>query len=180
MKLADLAQLAATLDLAGFREKFPDPALVFLSPLARPVGDLKEVLAAATSPSIRVADIKSTQRLDLKPLAPSADWKKTAQVLFLKPRFDPAEGITLGRALGNDYSLPVPSVSKSHVTFTQGAAGWKVTDLASANGTFVDGRRLDGNDTAQILDGSVIGFGPEVSARFFLSAGLFRFLTTDR
>jgi hypothetical protein len=180
MKLADLAQLAATLDLAGFQVKFPDPALVFLSPLARPVGDLKEVLAAATSPSIRVSDIKQTQRVDLKPLVLSDDWKKTAQVLFLRPRFDPAEGITLGRALGNDYSLPVPSVSKSHVTFTRGSAGWKVTDLASSNGTFVDGMRLAANDTAQILDGSLIGFGPEISARFFVPAGFYKFLTTDR
>ena len=52
---------------------------------------------------------------------------------------------TVGRGDGNDIALADdPTASRLHAVFERIGAGWCVRDMASANGTFVNGERLIG------------------------------------
>jgi pSer/pThr/pTyr-binding forkhead associated (FHA) protein len=56
---------------------------------------------------------------------------------------EPRDGdLVIGRRRGNDIELPFASVSEQHARISRGEKGWLVADLDSANGTFVNGRRL--------------------------------------
>lgn len=58
------------------------------------------------------------------------------------------EGLTIGRSDGNDLCLAEGSVSSRHCRIDVAGGELRVEDLGSTNGTYVDGRRLDG---AQIV-----------------------------
>lgn len=49
--------------------------------------------------------------------------------------------MTVGRANSNDLVLPDLSISKQHAQISQDARGWRVADLNSTNGTWVNGER---------------------------------------
>ena len=54
-----------------------------------------------------------------------------------------AGGVRLGRSSSNDVCIPDEELSRNHCLFEQsGDTGIRVTDLASANGTFVNGEEL--------------------------------------
>lgn len=53
--------------------------------------------------------------------------------------FGDGEALSIGRAAGNGFCLPHPSVSRTHATLEPGADGWRLHDLGSRNGSFVDG-----------------------------------------
>jgi pSer/pThr/pTyr-binding forkhead associated (FHA) protein len=56
---------------------------------------------------------------------------------------EPHQGdLVIGRRRGLDIELPFLSVSEQHARLSRGEKGWLVADLGSANGTFVNGRRL--------------------------------------
>ncbi len=57
--------------------------------------------------------------------------------------FDPDE-LHIGRRRGNDIELPFPAVSSLHARLFRGdlLTDWRVEDLGSRNGTWVDGQRL--------------------------------------
>lgn len=71
-------------------------------------------------------------------------------------RFGDKEKITFGRDPGNDVVLDMPNVSRFHSQVTRVGRRYYITDLRSTNGTFVNGRRVEGNvwlnpqDTIQI------------------------------
>jgi hypothetical protein len=163
MRLSELARGTSTLDRTAFSKRYEHPALVFLSEVARPKGDVGEALSGMTV----------TDRQDQSVSHPEVG--EESLVLFLKPRFDPREGVTLGRALGNDYTVPHSSVSKSHATFTRSASGWTVTDLGSSNGTWVDGVCLPTGGSARLSEGAIVRLGDAV-ALFFTPEGLADFL----
>jgi pSer/pThr/pTyr-binding forkhead associated (FHA) protein len=50
--------------------------------------------------------------------------------------------VSLGREAGSDVPLPFTTVSARHARLVRAADVWAVTDIGSANGTFVAGRRL--------------------------------------
>ena len=58
--------------------------------------------------------------------------------------------VTIGRDERRDITLPESLVSRQHATLDNKTDGWHVTDNGSANGTSVNGNRLD-KDTAQRL-----------------------------
>lgn len=65
--------------------------------------------------------------------------------------------LTIGRAEGNDLILTAGGVSRRHARlFVEGGALF-VEDVGSANGTFVDGQRIDG--PSKVLDGSKVNIG---------------------
>lgn len=70
--------------------------------------------------------------------------------------------MTVGRASSCDIAVQHPSVSRVHARFTMGAAGCRVSDLTSSNGTFVNGIRITGD--ADVRDGDALAFG-EVSIK---------------
>ena len=52
--------------------------------------------------------------------------------------------MTIGRDATNGIMLADVSVSGRHATIEQVPGGWKLADLGSTNGTFVNGRPVDG------------------------------------
>ena len=68
-------------------------------------------------------------------------------------------GVRLGRSSSNDVHIPDEELSRNHCLFEQsGEAGIRVTDLASANGTFVNGEQL-GSDSRELKSGDAIEVG---------------------
>jgi pSer/pThr/pTyr-binding forkhead associated (FHA) protein len=57
--------------------------------------------------------------------------------------------IHIGRSAENDVRLADDSVSGAHATLLRRGSVWHLIDLASTNGTFVDGRRIDGEAIIQ-------------------------------
>ena len=60
-------------------------------------------------------------------------------------RFDEKEKLTFGRDPGNDVLLDMPNVSRFHAQVTRVGRRYYITDLRSANGTFVNDQRIEGD-----------------------------------
>ena len=65
--------------------------------------------------------------------------------------------ITIGRLPTNDVVIDDLLVSRQHAALERAGPGWRLTDLRSGNGTFVDGRRVIGEAT--LIGTEVIGVG---------------------
>ena len=177
MKLGHLGRITADLKLEAFVAEHAFPALIFLTEIARPTRALTEELLTKT-----VVDSEATaptRRVDRGDKERAARVSSESLVLVLKPRLDPAAGVSIGRAPGNDYAVPRPSISKSHATFSPTERGWKITDLASSNGTYVNGQCLPSGGSADLTDGALIGFG-EAQAKFFSPQALYGIATLFR
>ena len=71
-------------------------------------------------------------------------------------------GLRLGRSSSNDIHIPDEELSRNHCLFEiVGESGIRVTDLASANGTFVNGAAL-GGDPVDLKLGDLIEVGKTV------------------
>jgi len=68
----------------------------------------------------------------------------------------PSAPFRIGRARDNNLILPGTLVSRHHARLDWADGEWRVTDLESANGTFVNGRRIQ---TIGLTDGSRIVIG---------------------
>ncbi len=64
---------------------------------------------------------------------------------------------TLGRAIDNDIVVADASVSRRHATIVPQDGGFALRDLASQNGTFVRGQRIDG--ARQLANGDDVRLG---------------------
>jgi len=70
---------------------------------------------------------------------------------------DPREGVlTIGRRLGNEIELPFAAVSEQHARLARRDLGWLLEDLGSANGTYVNGRRLTPFVAQMVPSGAVL------------------------
>ena len=78
-------------------------------------------------------------------------------------RFEVKEGgLRLGRSSSNDIHIPDEELSRNHCLFeVVGESGIRVTDLASANGTLVNGTML-GGDPVDLKLGDLIEVGKTV------------------
>lgn len=83
--------------------------------------------------------------------------------LRLRPKSPGVPGMTLsigpmtvGRADDNDLVLPDPEVSRRHARLEPAGSGWRVVDLGSRNGTWLNGERID---DAIIAAGDEVAFG---------------------
>jgi ABC-type multidrug transport system ATPase subunit/pSer/pThr/pTyr-binding forkhead associated (FHA) protein len=71
-------------------------------------------------------------------------------------RFGEKDKMTFGRDAGNDVLLDTPNVSRYHAQITRVGRRYFITDLRSANGTFVNDQRVEGdvwlnpNDTVRV------------------------------
>lgn len=73
-----------------------------------------------------------------------------------------ADEILLGRHLSADIRFPDPSVSRYHAVLTVTNGIWTITDLESASGTYINGKRVR---QARLKDGDTIQLGNN-AARF--------------
>jgi adenylate cyclase len=76
-------------------------------------------------------------------------------------RYDVRSGAVtrLGRALDNDVVINHASVSRHHAEILANGRGYRVRDLSSQNGTFVDGRPVS---EATVADGAKVKFGDAI------------------
>jgi hypothetical protein len=65
--------------------------------------------------------------------------------------------VTLGRGPDNTIPIEATLVSKTHCLITRTPAGWKIVDLFSTNGTFVNGQQVK---EAVLQSGDHIRIGP--------------------
>jgi hypothetical protein len=65
----------------------------------------------------------------------------------------------LGRSAACDVRVDDPRISGEHASLCWTSAGWEIRDLASKNGTFVDGRRLASRERALLATGSAVDLG---------------------
>ena len=73
--------------------------------------------------------------------------------------------ISVGSASGNDLTIAGDGVSRRHATLARRSDEWRLTDLGSTNGTFVNGVRVA--DTIAVKPGDELRFG---AARYALVA----------
>jgi len=66
---------------------------------------------------------------------------------------------TVGRQEGNDLQLDDQKVSRQHALIHCTENGCQITDLASSNGTYVDGEKLISNIPSALLPGSTVLIG---------------------
>ena len=71
----------------------------------------------------------------------------------------------LGRRPPADIVLPWPTISRRHACITRTSEGYFIADLDSANGTFVNGKRVN-KDPHRILAGDEIVLGGVVVLHF--------------
>ena len=80
-----------------------------------------------------------------------------------EPPPPPSRALRIGRAPDNDVVVLDPGVSRYHAELRNVAGRYRIVDLASHNGTFVNGGRAT---DAPLSEGDIVGIGP---ARFRLS-----------
>jgi len=71
----------------------------------------------------------------------------------------PGKVVVLGRSLDVDVPVPHVSVSRRHALLERTATGFTLSDLGSSNGTFVEGRRLDGGERVEVAFGKPFRLG---------------------
>jgi FHA domain/Domain of unknown function (DUF1707) len=70
----------------------------------------------------------------------------------------PSEGsVVIGRSRACGCVITDDTVSRRHAKLTRTTTGWTLRDLASSNGTYVNGARIA--DTASVRPGDEVGFG---------------------
>ena len=68
-----------------------------------------------------------------------------------------SDPVIVGRREPEDVVVKDALVSRQHCRIAPAGDGWTVEDLGSANGTFVDGKRVEG--TVPLTDGARIELG---------------------
>ncbi len=72
----------------------------------------------------------------------------------------------IGRRAGNDLVLGDYGVSREHSRIEQEGAAWRLVDLGAANGTYLNGRRLDADRPERLQAGDEVRIGA-ASIHFF-------------
>ena len=69
--------------------------------------------------------------------------------------------LAIGRVMGNDVVLPdvEKRVSSKHARIEKGGGGWRIVDLGSTNGTYLNERRLEAQTPTPLKNGDVISIG---------------------
>ncbi len=83
--------------------------------------------------------------------------------LGAEPRKAPIAGerVILGRGEGSDVRLQEPYVSARHAEIVRGEDTYRIADLDSTNGTWLNGDRLTPRQPAVLGDGAVVRIGDE-------------------
>lgn len=107
-------------------------------------GDLRDQFAEGATQIVRgVEDIEMPSLIGT-----SGDW--SGRVISLEK-----EAMTIGRS-GTDVVLDEPSVSTKHAQIVRDGERWKIVDLMSANGVYVNGKKTQ---VAFLSPGDAVRFG---------------------
>ncbi len=168
MNVSTLTAIAAQVDQNTFVSRFPHPVLL----VKKGPGAAETALPAQNELAWRV----TTQVGKSKPILPGFGTPATtftSAAPLVKTTRNPFAGmVTLGRAANNDVCLYSGSVSKVHAYFHKDGERWLVRDGSSANGTFVNGVRVEASAPVPLEDGTVLAFGPDVECVFKLPGPL--------
>jgi ABC-type multidrug transport system ATPase subunit len=136
------------------------------SPETVAIGDLPAPKEQVGSPSDQHSGVTSS-------VAPLATIVKRGERIPVPPA-----GLTIGRLPENDVPIPLERVSRHHALVVQAGGRYYVADLASRNGTYLNGERLlkearwlnvgdeitIGGEPLRFLTGQETAFGLEVPA----------------
>jgi pSer/pThr/pTyr-binding forkhead associated (FHA) protein len=77
----------------------------------------------------------------------------------------------IGRAEGS-LIIPEPNISRKHaqINYNEASRVYTISDLNSSNGTRLNNQSLPPGQPAQLVNGALIGLGPNVIIRFDLSS----------
>jgi ABC transport system ATP-binding/permease protein len=101
------------------------------------------------------------------PPAPPAGPTASATLLYAGGRaFVGPDGATLGRAEGNDVVVPSDMASRRHARVYAAPDGYRLQDLGSSNGTYLNGERFTGEERL-LRNGDTIGVG-DLQLRFLM------------
>ncbi len=96
---------------------------------------------------------------------------------FVEPRSESGRTIAVDRPVArigqgshNEIVLEDDTVSTSHARLEYSAGAWRLTDLESRNGTYVEGLRLPPGEPTPLLDQASVAFGA-MKLRFEVSHG---------
>ncbi len=98
--------------------------------------------------------------------------------IAVEPARAGASQVTLGRGHACDLELPDGTLSQLHCVFLKGPDGWRVEDVGSTNGTWVNGTRLAKQQSVPLVDGTRIQ-AAQVLLTFHHSSGLWRRLEAE-
>jgi pSer/pThr/pTyr-binding forkhead associated (FHA) protein len=148
MKLRELIELTRGLDDPSFIARFACPFLM------------------------EEGYLKHETRREGKNTAPRSEIEEIAErrVYLIRRRDGKSGDVTVGRGPQLDVQIEMKSVSTRHAVMKppgDGRARWCVVDTVSTNGTFVDGVRIATGRDAELSDGTVIRFGPDLRLSFY-------------
>lgn len=172
--MSDFLAEAKDLDEEAFSERYPYPFLV------------KE----ATKGHVPVSGERSTARLTRSALATVGDGfglDEGVTIHRVYPRREDAETVRIGRDKDEcDVVISDGSVSNLHAEISldydeaSDTKSFLLSDLGSANGTFLNGDRLEANTPLELSDMDSIRLGPVIKLQFFTSDAFFQFSSMYR
>jgi ABC-type multidrug transport system ATPase subunit/ABC-type multidrug transport system permease subunit len=114
--------------------------------------DFQQLVRLQPELSARVAQIVSDRQ--------GEDARRVAnERLTLLPLLDGREQVSIGRSSANDIALAHPNVSRVHAVLQRAGDSYRIVDMRSTNGTFVNGERVR---TRLLRDGDEIWIGSTV------------------
>ena len=72
----------------------------------------------------------------------------------------PDKSHTVGRSSTCEVQLPDKAVSRSHALLRAHAGSWSIMDLGSKHGTYINGVRMEPNDSAPLRSGDLLSIDP--------------------
>jgi len=117
-------------------------------------------ITLTTGTTLSLGGVSNGQRIELRPRKVGAHFDHTSTtVVQNRPssrRPAVLSSITVGRSSGNDVILDDLLVSRRHARLDRTPKGWRIADLRSSNGTFVNGQRIT---EAVVTERDVIAIG---------------------
>ena len=119
---------------------------------------LRETLAAGSDPRVVLDEDPDVVAGSLA-IEPVGDERRAPALAFAMrdgSRLALADGMTIGRGADNTIPLRDPRVSRRHARVVADDDAWAIEDASSANGTFIDGARVE---RARLKGGQTLTIG---------------------